>query len=607
MAESISERLRRYLRETKQRWETLAAKLDLPPQVLQRILFVDTEEAPPQYVLDRLTKITGISWGGTAASNESFERALPAGTDFSSAFFRSSSREPERADNPFKDSLSMPAENNKTERMSIHDLFHDAPVKQSAPELSEEERWANFNEHIRLSIPLFGSAAEFGRQVGTSGVTVRNWLKGRTAKEDYLPRIAKVLGCTVDELFEAPSEDFKARMAQTPAEVKTSSPDVPDADAAPEDRIPNTKRAIDELFSPMPAGAHADEEPVSEPIQPEAEETASAEEEPVPGDAAPSVSPDVPAAAPEEPDEEDSEEEPVPAPEESVPQRSDTKPANEAKRKFGPGAEIADLIPDGSGSQSIFSDRLTAYMNEHELSLGDMTKYMPRKERDIFRLQTLVLGRSSPKPKELASFSALLGISEEQLLIESLLPGERIRGMASFEAVCREHGITVGGAPAALPQLEPAPVPSAPEPKAEPAAEKKAPDPSACVQEVRPTSALQRAELEIASERPRGIAAVEFGSGRLDFATDGRKAKLFTVTGSECDAFTPETTLVVCTEGFGSDTAVFAAQLPQAGWYLMRTPSGEVPQFVDPVKDRETLLPFPVVGIVVAAIKTKLL
>ena len=622
MAESFSERLRRYLRETKQRLEQLAAKVDLPPQVLQRLLYVEEEESPPQYILDRLTKVTGVSWGGTAAANESFERALPAGSDFSSAFFRTSSRSSERAVNPFHEDPSMAPKKSESDRPSIHDLFRDAPVKASAPEPTNDERDEFLREHIRIAADHFGSAAALGRLVGTTSVTVRNWIKRYKPKENYLKPIALALGVTQNALFEPPTEEFLIRMglpAGKRSEMKNAEV-IDNSAPAPEETV-SVKRPIDELFSSVSSSAL--EEPLTEdePVSEKPEESAEPISEP---------ETEAPAAVSSAPESEPSSEratinpaattdpEPEPDPVPAAP-GTEQKPSPVKKEKFksqdqGFGSDIADLIPDGSASQSLLSDRLTQWMNEKEMSLGDVTAYMPRRLKDIYRLQSLVLGRAAPKPREAAILSGLIGISVEQLLIEAQLPGAKIRAMPEFETVCRNAGIfpaapqtsetlpedeQVTETPAPTKDDEPVPVP-VPEKETVPAEPESIPEPG-LPEGVHRTEALQ------CTGRPRGISAIEFGSGTLDFATDGSPALIYTITGREFEpVFKPETAIIIRTDGYDPEVPVRPSDLPKKTWYLLKAGKGVTLRLIDPADDADNN-PISVIGISSACIKAKLL
>lgn len=675
MAESFPDRLRRYLRETNQRYESLAVKIDVPPQVLRRCLFVEDDSEPPQYLLDRLTKVTGINWGGTSASNESFVRAMPAGDEFKKSFFNSTPRSAERPENPFKEPADMSASKSKDvsdSRQKLEELFKSS-TSSSAPETDarseqrtapaenvsrrrrggySEEELQNFHEHINLGLGLFRSAEAFGRAVGTTGTAVRNWRGKHMAGSEYLSDIARVLEISVSELFEAPSAAFRERCEQardirdTRREKRRSLPssirrhdeqvaaaaarrEAVAAEAAAEaarmdeDRVPSAIELAESIFNtqvpakpltppPVPEPEVAAPAPVQAPSPAAVEEEEADEPQPtshMPAAMQPSFGVEVPPPPVVMP-----EEVPEAKAEENSEMKAEEAPAEAPKEvpQFQFGGDIADLIPDGSLSQTVLSDRITAYMNTHEVSIGEMTLGMPRREKDIYRLQNLILGRATPKPREAALLRKLLEIDDEQLTIEGVLPSRRVREMPAFERIAAKNGLMLipeGGVPAvpAAPAVAEAPVTEAPAPvEPEPVEETpvETPAPAAPVL----PEGISRLQAEFTDgRRVRGISAIEYGSGLLDFAVGGAEAQIFVVPGREYEPdFKAETAVVIATEGFDPAEPVSIARLPKAAWYLVMKDGRRVLSKLDPI-DAEGEETAEVIGIAVAAIRTKLL
>lgn len=60
----------------------------------------------------------------------------------------------------------------------------------------------------RLRVEKGFSQCEFGLLVGVNQSAVASWERGATyPSADRLPRIAKALGCTIDELFSAEEKE----------------------------------------------------------------------------------------------------------------------------------------------------------------------------------------------------------------------------------------------------------------------------------------------------------------------------------------------------------------------------------------------------------------
>lgn len=121
----------------------------------------------------------------------------------------------------------MTADTDKIE--SIHDLFAAPTVKSAETEIAPEpekssgeaavtadEEKENIREHVRLGVRLSGSAAKFAKLVGTSGVTVCNWLSKYYPREHFYEPIASALGVSVGDLFQRPSAELIARSEEAP-------------------------------------------------------------------------------------------------------------------------------------------------------------------------------------------------------------------------------------------------------------------------------------------------------------------------------------------------------------------------------------------------------
>lgn len=262
----------------------------------------------------------------------------------------------------------------------------------------------------------------------------------------------------------------------------------------------------------------------------------------------------------------------------------------------------------------MLSDRLTDYMNEHELSIGELCTRMPRRRKDIYRLQSILLGRTTPRPLEAAVFAKLLGLPEEQIRIESCLPGKAIRSLSMFRDVCDEAGLF---------REEPsqAPTPAeAPDPETESAA----PAVSARETEATVPAVRQGARVEVRpgrnGETGRGITALEYGVGSLAFAAgDGSKAFVLTVRDGElAPVLEPESAVIVTTDGFDPERELTPGDFPGNGWYVLRIGRREVLRHVTAGADffavdcgnertEETMLTLRIVGRAAAAVAAKVL
>lgn len=61
------------------------------------------------------------------------------------------------------------------------------------------------------------TVAELAERLSVNRATIYFWEAGRYwPKAEYLPRIAEILGCTIDELFADPNEEFTPEKEETP-------------------------------------------------------------------------------------------------------------------------------------------------------------------------------------------------------------------------------------------------------------------------------------------------------------------------------------------------------------------------------------------------------
>ena len=61
------------------------------------------------------------------------------------------------------------------------------------------------------------TVAELAERLSVNRATIYFWEAGRYwPKAEYLPRIAEILGCTIDELFANPNEELTPEKEETP-------------------------------------------------------------------------------------------------------------------------------------------------------------------------------------------------------------------------------------------------------------------------------------------------------------------------------------------------------------------------------------------------------
>lgn len=61
------------------------------------------------------------------------------------------------------------------------------------------------------------TVAELAERLSVNRATIYFWEAGRYwPKAEYLPRIAEILGCTIDELFADPNEELTPEKEETP-------------------------------------------------------------------------------------------------------------------------------------------------------------------------------------------------------------------------------------------------------------------------------------------------------------------------------------------------------------------------------------------------------
>lgn len=61
------------------------------------------------------------------------------------------------------------------------------------------------------------TVAELAERLSVNRATIYFWEAGRYwPKAEYLPRIAEILGCTIDELFANPNEELTPVKEETP-------------------------------------------------------------------------------------------------------------------------------------------------------------------------------------------------------------------------------------------------------------------------------------------------------------------------------------------------------------------------------------------------------
>lgn len=61
------------------------------------------------------------------------------------------------------------------------------------------------------------TVAELAERLSVNRATIYFWEAGRYwPKAEYLPRIAEILGCTIDDLFTDPNEEHTPEKEETP-------------------------------------------------------------------------------------------------------------------------------------------------------------------------------------------------------------------------------------------------------------------------------------------------------------------------------------------------------------------------------------------------------
>ena len=562
MAESLfSKRLRRYLDETRQDYQLLARKLDVPPPVIHRLLI--SGDDPPQYIIERLNKMTGKRWNTEPSVPDPFE-SRPTAASLSDDFMKKPvSKADQRADNPFG-FLSTPRPKKDDEPKSVHDLFGDPAPRSEEPAepvepasdpsepkedavfsdesdkvVNSPEGLANLREHMRLALDRFGSKTAFARAVGVSSMSISNWMTKTVPTIENVDRLAKALEMDRSALYLPPA-----------------------APEAAEDAVPEAGMLQEEAESGVPTSTAVFEpEPGPVPIEPE-DEPAAPEEDPLPAEEP------RPAPAPAYRDEDDDEEDDLPE-------------ERESERKPQKKQRAEDQIPEADRILTCLGERIRAYMVDNDMTPYDMSECMPRRQGDAFRLVWLTVGTAFPKPREAKALAETLGISVEELRIEARLPSRNVRSLPDYREVAERWGF--GSASAATPNDAPQAV----------VPEDAAADPE--VPAAASGTVLLRTPEELGhspdpdADRPK-LTAVSAAEGLIAERAARGTAFLYTVPDAELSpVFEAGTAVLVDTQGFAQGRSVKAGDLPGSGWYLIRLGGRAVLRHLVPSADSFTV------------------
>ena len=563
MAESLfSKRLRRYLDETRQDYQLLARKLDVPPPVIHRLLI--SGDDPPQYIIERLNKMTGKRWNTEPSVPDPFE-SRPAAASLSDDFMNKPvSKADQRADNPFG-FLSMPRTKKDDEPKSVHELFGDPVPRPTVPSEQDEpspdisapasdgvfddaaeraessaEGLANLREHLRLALDRFGSKTAFARAVGVSSMSISNWMTKTVPSIENVERLAKALDMERSALYLPPA---------APASEITEEPE-----AAPIQEEPMNEAPIPTaVFEPEPGPAELEPEEV--PIV--------AEADPLPADDEQQPDP-VPVYRDDEDDEDMPED-----------RGNDRKPQKKQRAE--------DQIPEPDRILTCLGERIRAYMVDNDMTPYDMSECLPRRQGDAFRLVWITIGTAFPKPREAKALAETLGISVEELRIEARLPSRNVRSLPAYQEVAERWGFGTSAAvqPNNAPQSNPAEASDQPEARPEPAAA--------------PGTVVLRAPEEFGltsdpdADRPK-LTAVSAAEGLIAERAARGTAFLYTVPDAELSpVFDAGTAVLIDTQGFVQGRSIKASDLPCSGWYLIRFGSRAVLRHLVPINDSFTV------------------
>lgn len=594
---AFSTKLRRYLRDSGQHPERLASRLDVPPQVVKRYLV--TDDAPPPYLLERLTRVTGNSWTALADAKVLFEKAsaedLPSSTPAENPFKESAAAtEPSRtgtglcANDLFRDMPEKPAETETTEDAAEMKTA-EAPAPVSKPVPDAEERAEHLREHIWIGFRLCSSATPFATAVGVSCPSATRWVRGWSVSPYYYSTIAKVLSVPQEALFETPTPELIARAeaappvrrvmpeldavlarlkgeSASPAENPARAEPAASAEPVTENPSPEIPAQRAEAFKTPLLSQSGAAQPSEFRPQTEAQDDDNWFDEPIPsGITHASNIGGVVTAAREDPvfsDEEEDEEDDrqpdglwggeVRDPGDEPPKAAPTPFADTSGK-----ADLELFVPGPEDCASMLSERIRAFMVKESIGLGEFARRIVRQVRGIkpARLKYIVTGVTIPTHAEVRLIRKLLGISADRMAVEAQMPSSAVMKNRLFEAVAAERGLVraEGGHGEAKEEAVAGTAVSQSEAKAA------------------VHTLGRRIEAAGSDAGRRGIAALEYGAGLADYALPEGKGILYTVSTSEFrPVFEPGTTLLVSTAGFDPAKALTPANLAEGGWYLLR-------------------------------------